>query len=89
MNEVEGKSKNGDSDRSKLSESDGVEMEVVPTRQRRSVECPPCGVYHCVYTDVPKFLVTYIPKVHVKVCCVAMCTMYVHVHAFIRLRWDC
>ena len=26
--------------------------------------CRPCGEYHCVYTDLPKFLVTYSPKVH-------------------------
>ena len=35
---------------------------------RRSVECHPCGEYHCVYTDLPKFLVTYSPKVRVYVC---------------------
>ena len=28
-----------------------------------SSECQPCGEYHCLYTDLPKFLVTYSPKV--------------------------
>jgi hypothetical protein len=28
-----------------------------------SSECRPSGEYHCVYTDLPKFLVTYSPKV--------------------------
>lgn len=31
----------------------------------RSTECQPCGEYRCVLTDMPKFLVTYSPKVHV------------------------
>lgn len=33
--------------------------------QVRSTECQPCGEYRCVLTDMPKFLVTYSPKVHV------------------------
>ena len=32
---------------------------------RSSSECRPCGEYHCVYTDLPKFLITYSPKVHI------------------------
>ena len=31
----------------------------------RSTEYQPCGEYHCMLTDMPKFLVTYSPKVHV------------------------
>lgn len=49
---------------------DGVETERGSTSRQRSFECQPCGVYHCVYTDLPKFLVTFTPKVG----------MHVHVH---------
>ena len=56
----------GDDDTScvvKESTGTGQQHQQQRREARSSSECQPCGEYPCVYTDLPKFLVTYSPKV--------------------------
>ena len=46
--------------------SGGAVKKTVAGGEQKAVECQPCGEYVCVYTDLPKFLVTYSPKVQCK-----------------------
>ena len=68
----EEKSKN-DVDHSK-----GLETERGSTARQRSFECQPYGVYHCVYTELPKFLVTFTPKVGMHVDVGVFMCMYIY-----------
>ena len=56
----------GDGDTSCVAkETAGTGQQQQQQREARSPsECQPCGEYPCVYTDLPKFLVTYSPKVY-------------------------
>ena len=53
---------------SKMSEANGGGKDKDVGQNSRLSECLPCGEYHCILTDLPKFLVTYTPKVFMHTC---------------------
>lgn len=46
-------------------DTSGVVKVCTDTGQQQKPQRQPCGEHPCVYTDLPKFLITYSPKVHV------------------------